>query len=76
MKLSDVRGRRQDENRGAPRRTRRRSRKDDYEEEDDVYQDDIDEEDDEYVDEGDMSKKLRKKRCWLGLFIKLLLVFS
>ncbi|MGK2888880.1 MAG: bifunctional glycosyl transferase/transpeptidase, partial [Candidatus Malihini olakiniferum] len=47
-----------------------------YEEEDDVYQDDIDEEDDEYVDEGDMSKKLRKKRCWLGLFIKLLLVFS
>lgn len=31
-----------------PQATRRRSRKDDYEEEDDVYQDDIDEEDDEY----------------------------
>ncbi|MGX8940689.1 bifunctional glycosyl transferase/transpeptidase [Symbiopectobacterium sp. Eva_TO] len=52
--------------------TRRRSRRDDYEEEDDVYQDDIDEEDDEY----EMSKKPRKKRRWLGLFIKLSLVLA
>ncbi|MGG2143047.1 bifunctional glycosyl transferase/transpeptidase [Symbiopectobacterium sp. RP] len=52
--------------------TRRRSRRDDYEEEDDVYQDDIDEED----DEDEMSKKPRKKRRWLGLFIKLSLVFA
>ncbi|MBG6242140.1 MAG: bifunctional glycosyl transferase/transpeptidase [Candidatus Symbiopectobacterium sp. Dall1.0] len=59
--------------------TRRRSRRDDYEEEDDVYQDDIDEEDDEYDeydDEDEMSKKPRKKRRWLGLFIKLSLVFA
>ncbi|WP_291972880.1 bifunctional glycosyl transferase/transpeptidase [Candidatus Symbiopectobacterium sp.] len=59
--------------------TRRRSRRDDYEEEDDVYQDDIDEEDeeyDEYDDEEEMSKKPRKKRRWLGLFIKLSLVFA
>ena len=62
-----------------PQATRRRSRKDDYEEEDDVYQDDIDEDDDEYDeydDEDDMSKKPRKKRRWLGLFIKLSLVFA
>uniref|UniRef100_A0A6V7KC12 Penicillin-binding protein 1B n=1 Tax=Bracon brevicornis TaxID=1563983 RepID=A0A6V7KC12_9HYME len=56
--------------------TRRRSRRDDYEEEDDVYQDDIDEEYDEYYDEDEMSKKPRKKRRWLGLFIKLSLVFA
>ncbi|MCW2477401.1 bifunctional glycosyl transferase/transpeptidase [Candidatus Symbiopectobacterium sp. NZEC151] len=59
-----------------PQATRRRSRKDDYEEEDDVYQDDIDEDDDEYDDEDEMSKKPRKKRRWLGLFIKLSLVFA
>ncbi|QZN94714.1 bifunctional glycosyl transferase/transpeptidase [Symbiopectobacterium purcellii] len=62
-----------------PQATRRRSRRDDYEEEDDVYQDDIDEEDDEYDeydDEDEMSKKPRKKRRWLGLFIKLSLVFA
>ncbi len=62
-----------------PQATRRRSRKDDYEEEDDVYQDDIDEDDDEYDeydDEDAMSKKPRKKRRWLGLFIKLSLVFA
>ncbi|MBT9428681.1 bifunctional glycosyl transferase/transpeptidase [Candidatus Symbiopectobacterium endolongispinus] len=44
--------------------TRRRSRRDDYEEEDDKY------------DEDEMSKKPRKKRRWLGLFIKLSLVFA
>ncbi|MBG6243766.1 penicillin-binding protein 1B [Candidatus Symbiopectobacterium sp. 'North America'] len=55
-----------------PQATRRRSRRDDYEEEDDVYQDDIDEED----DEDEMSKKPRKKRRWLGLFIKLSLLFT
>ncbi|MCW2480040.1 bifunctional glycosyl transferase/transpeptidase [Candidatus Symbiopectobacterium sp. NZEC135] len=59
-----------------PQANRRRSRRDDYEEEDDVYQDDIDEEDDEYDDEDEMSKKPRKKRRWLGLFIKLSLVFA
>lgn len=62
-----------------PQATRRRSRRDDYEEEDDVYQNDIDEEDDEYDeydDEDEMSKKPRKKRRWLGLFIKLSLVFA
>ncbi|MGL9720091.1 bifunctional glycosyl transferase/transpeptidase [Symbiopectobacterium sp.] len=58
-----------------PQATWRRSRRDDNEEEDDVYQDDIDEEDDEY-DEDEMSKKPRKKRRWLGLFIKLSLVFA
>ncbi|WP_440864828.1 bifunctional glycosyl transferase/transpeptidase [Symbiopectobacterium purcellii] len=62
-----------------PQATRRRSRRDDYEEEDDVYQDDIDEEDDEYDeydDEDEISKKPLKKRRWLGLFIKLSLVFA
>lgn len=62
-----------------PQATRRRSRRDDYKEEEDVYQDDIDEEDDEYDeydDEDEMSKKPRKKRRWLGLFIKLSLVFA
>lgn len=58
-----------------PQATRRRSRRDDYEKEDDVYQNDIDEENDEY-DEDEMSKKPRKKRRWLGLFIKLSLVFA
>ncbi|MGL9735242.1 MAG: bifunctional glycosyl transferase/transpeptidase [Symbiopectobacterium sp.] len=57
-----------------------RSRRNDYEEEEDnVYQDNIDEEDDEYDeydDEDEMSKKTRKKRRWLGLFIKLSLVFA
>lgn len=62
-----------------PQATRRR-RKDDYEEDYDAYEDDIDEDDDEYDeyedDEAEMSKKPRKKRRWLGLFIKLSLIFA
>ena len=61
------------------RQATRRRRQDDYDEyDDDAYQDDIDDDDEDYDDydddEDDMTEKPRRKRRWLGLFIKLSLV--
>ncbi|MCL2896248.1 bifunctional glycosyl transferase/transpeptidase [Brenneria tiliae] len=61
--------------RQAVRRRRDDDYDDDYEDDYDDYQDDYD--DDGYDDEGGMTRKSRnKRRSWLGLFIKLFLVFA
>ncbi|MBJ7223249.1 MULTISPECIES: bifunctional glycosyl transferase/transpeptidase [unclassified Brenneria] len=54
----------------------RRRRDDDYDDDYEDYQDGFDDDDDGYDDEDTMTRKPRNKRRWLGLFIKLFLVFA
>ncbi|CPR17724.1 bifunctional glycosyl transferase/transpeptidase [Brenneria goodwinii] len=60
----------------ARRQEVRRRRDDDYDDDYEDYQDDFDDDDDGYDDEDAMTNKPRKKRRWLGLFIKLALIFA
>ncbi|MEE3663798.1 bifunctional glycosyl transferase/transpeptidase [Brenneria sp. g21c3] len=60
----------------ARRQTVRRRRNDDYDDDYEDDQDDFDDDDNGYDDEDSMTGKPRKKRRWLGLFIKLALIFA